>query len=624
MCQPRRILIAFVVLLLVSVVVPPPFSSRAQSSTTKRILILYWDSKEIPANISFDQGFQAEMRSAPGDQWEVYDEYLDSRFAGDQQQQLFHDYLKKKYADRNIDVVVTQPDPPLSFLLKYRDLFANSPIVFTAVKRPSAETIAAGPGMTGLLQVSTQKETLDFALKFHPDTEQVFVISGTDERDKRFETVARQELSGFETRVHINYLTDLPLDELIEKTKNLPRRSVILYLWQRVSIGGENQMHSFELVSRIAETASAPIYSTGSRNVGNGIVGGYVQDSEQNGRKVAEIVRRIINGTRAQDIPIENVPSAPVFDWRQLKRWGISESTLPANSIVTFKEYTFWQRYKWRIVVISALFVMQTLIITLLLFERKRRQRAKEALDRLNAELEQRIAGRTAALNAKSKELETFAYSVAHDLKAPLRGIDGYGRLLLADHSAQLDDEGQMFLNTIHESTQEMSQLIDDLLEYSRLERRDFHSDQFQLGPFVSAVVEQKKRETSNDGIEFVVNVNGGVIVADRNGLTQSLRNYLDNAVKFSSKATNPRIEVGSQETAKNYLVWVRDNGVGFDMKYHDRVFDIFQRLNRSEDYPGTGVGLAIVRKSMERMGGRAWAESRPGEGATFYLEIPK
>jgi len=624
MCQPRRILIAFVVLLLVSVVVPPPFSSRAQSSTTKRILILYWDSKEIPANISFDQGFQAEMRSAPGDQWEVYDEYLDSRFAGDQQQQLFHDYLKKKYADRNIDVVVTQPDPPLSFLLKYRDLFANSPIVFTAVKRPSAETIAAGPGMTGLLQVSTQKETLDFALKFHPDTEQVFVISGTDERDKRFETVARQELSGFETRVHINYLTDLPLDELIEKTKNLPRRSVILYLWQRVSIGGENQMHSFELVSRIAETASAPIYSTGSRNVGNGIVGGYVQDSEQNGRKVAEIVRRIINGTRAQDIPIENVPSAPVFDWRQLKRWGISESTLPANSIVTFKEYTFWQRYKWRIVVISALFVMQTLIITLLLFERKRRQRAKEALDRLNAELEQRIAGRTAALNAKSKELETFAYSVAHDLKAPLRGIDGYGRLLLADHSAQLDDEGQMFLNTIHESTQEMSQLIDDLLEYSRLERRDFHSDQFQLGPFVSAVVEQKKRETSNDGIEFVVNVNGGVIVADRNGLTQSLRNYLDNAVKFSSKATNPRIEVGSQETAKNYVVWVRDNGVGFDMKYHDRVFDIFQRLNRTEDYPGTGVGLAIVRKSMERMGGKAWAESRPGEGATFYLEIPK
>jgi light-regulated signal transduction histidine kinase (bacteriophytochrome) len=313
-----------------------------------------------------------------------------------------------------------------------------------------------------------------------------------------------------------------------------------------------------------------------------------------------------------------------VFDWRQLKRWGISESTLPANSIVTFKEYTFWQRYKWRIVVISALFVMQTLIITLLLFERKRRQRAKEALDRLNAELEQRIAGRTAALNAKSKELETFAYSVAHDLKAPLRGIDGYGRLLLADHSAQLDDEGQMFLNTIHESTQEMSQLIDDLLEYSRLERRDFHSDQFQLGPFVSAVVEQKKRETSNDGIEFVVNVNGGVIVADRNGLTQSLRNYLDNAVKFSSKATNPRIEVGSQETAKNYLVWVRDNGVGFDMKYHDRVFAIFQRLNRTEDYPGTGVGLAIVRKSMERMGGRAWAESRPGEGATFYLEIPK
>jgi len=132
--------------------------------------------------------------------------------------------------------------------------------------------------------------------------------------------------------------------------------------------------------------------------------------------------------------------------------------------------------------------------------------------------------------------------------------------------------------------------------------------------------VEKRIARNRRDGNNHQI----GSVTADQNGLIQSLRNYLDNAVKFSGKATNPRIEVGAQETVKNCLIWVRDNGVGFDMKYHDRIFDIFQRLNANEEYPGTGIGLAIVRKAMERMGGRAWAESQPGEGATFYLEIPK
>jgi signal transduction histidine kinase len=259
-----------------------------------------------------------------------------------------------------------------------------------------------------------------------------------------------------------------------------------------------------------------------------------------------------------------------------------------------------------------------------LLIERRRRQRARRALDQLNIELEERIAARTAALNTKSRELETFAYSVAHDLKAPLRGIDGYSRLLLEDHAANLNDEGRTFLQTIKGSTAEMGQLIDDLLEYSRLERREFKQDRVELGPLIATVVEQKKREASETSIDFIVNVNGGSVVVDPNGLTQSLRNYIDNAVKFSGKVANPRIEVGSKETVKNFVVWVRDNGVGFDMKYHDRIFNIFQRLNPGEEYPGTGIGLAIVRKAMERMGGRAWAESQPGHGSIFYLEIPK
>jgi signal transduction histidine kinase len=124
--------------------------------------------------------------------------------------------------------------------------------------------------------------------------------------------------------------------------------------------------------------------------------------------------------------------------------------------------------------------------------------------------------------------------------------------------------------------------------------------------------------------IEFIVNINGGHVLADTRGLTQALRNYLDNAIKFTRKQEQAKIEIGTEESTGSYVLWVRDNGIGFDMKYHDRIFGIFQRLNRSDEYPGTGIGLAIVRKAMERMGGSAWAISEPGRGATFFLEIPR
>src|SRR5205085_1334328 len=193
----------------------------------------------IPANVSFDQTFQTTLQSDPAIKIEYYAEYLDStRFPGEHQEEFLHDYLREKYAGNSIDVVVASPDPSLEFLLKYRaDLFQNSPIVAVTVQRPPSEILNAGPGLTGIVRANTHRATLDLALKLHPGTEQVFVISGTPEHDKRFETAARQELNGYdkENRVRIIYLTDLPLNELIAKTKSLPPRSVILYAWQRAT-----------------------------------------------------------------------------------------------------------------------------------------------------------------------------------------------------------------------------------------------------------------------------------------------------------------------------------------------------------------------------------------------------
>ena len=251
------------------------------------------------------------------------------------------------------------------------------------------------------------------------------------------------------------------------------------------------------------------------------------------------------------------------------------------------------------------------------------RKHAEEKMRTLNAELERRVAARTAALERANNELESFTYSVSHDLKAPLRAIDGYSTLLLQEHADQLDAEGHRFLDKVRRATEHMSELIEDLLAYARLERRALSASPIDPRAVVQKLLAEHGQELAELGVTVDLTIPYASMAADPEGLTMALRNLLENALKFTRDVSSPRIEIGGRQTATASLLWVRDNGCGFEMEYHDRIFEMFQRLHRVEDYPGTGVGLALVRKAMERMGGRAWAESHPSQGAIFYLEIP-
>ncbi|QHE88175.1 PAS domain-containing protein [Hydrogenophaga sp. BPS33] len=249
-------------------------------------------------------------------------------------------------------------------------------------------------------------------------------------------------------------------------------------------------------------------------------------------------------------------------------------------------------------------------------------RQAQTNLERINAKLEQRVAERTAQLSAANRELEAFSYTVSHDLKAPLRGIDGYSQLLEEEHAGQMNDEGRQFVGRIRRGVQQMATLISDLLDYSRMERRAMEPQAVELRPLVDLVLESHAADIASAGTEVRLQLDPMTLRLDRDGLAVVLRNLVGNAIKFSASRDQPHVEVGARTEGGRHILWVKDNGVGFDMQYHDRIFGIFQRLQRAEDYAGTGVGLALVAKAVQRMGGRVWADSSLGQGATFYLEF--
>lgn len=248
---------------------------------------------------------------------------------------------------------------------------------------------------------------------------------------------------------------------------------------------------------------------------------------------------------------------------------------------------------------------------------------AEREIRQLNADLEVRIAERTEQLAAANRELEAFTYSVSHDLKAPLRGIDGYSQILLEDYQQRLDEEALHLVHNIRRGVRQMHELIEDLLAYSRMERRALETRMVEVVPLVRSVIEGRQDEIVQRGVAIDERLSPLRLNVDREGLALVVRNLLENALKFTQARSDARIEFGLSTADGRARLWVKDNGIGFDMKYHDRIFEIFQRLHRSEDYPGTGVGLALVRKAVTRMGGRVWAESAPGSGATFYVEFP-
>ena len=385
------------------------------SAAPRNVVLLFDERVELPGLSLLNAEIVRTLEANSAEPIEIFREVMDlSRFSSNSHKTLLRDFLRAKYADKRIDVAVAVMAPAFDFLLAYGgEIFPGAQIVFCGLDGKQLGTRSLPADVYGVLIKREFAPTLELALRLHPMTERVVVVSGTSDFDEELRAQAQTEFQTYESRVSFTYLSELPLDQLLAKLSQLPSRDLVLII--TVFQDGEDQAFvPHDVVERVSRAASVPVYGFLDQFLGRGIVGGSLYSTTEHGADTAKLVLGLLSGALPQQRLSDEANNKLMFDWRQMLRWGIAESNLPPGSTIYFREPTPWERYSWQIAFTIALILAQAALISVLLYEHRRRRLAEVQSRQRMTELARVMRFSTAG---------ELTASIAHEINQPLGSI---------------------------------------------------------------------------------------------------------------------------------------------------------------------------------------------------------
>ena len=510
------------------------------------------------------------------------------------------DYIHRKYGGRRIDVVVASADPALEFVLRFRpELFPDAAVVYRGVAPVDPALREAGAGLTGIRTSENLADSLRLALTLHPATERVLVVAQAP--SVKLQESLRAALGV--AAVTVDVLTEASLPRLIAAIRAAPSRSVILYV--RYSQQAPNFLIPSDVARMVAEASPVPVYGASDLYIGSGVIGGAVYRTRRLGTRMGQMASQILDGARPQDIPIEEEAVEAVFDWRQLQRWGISESQLPAGSEILFRQPGVWELYRAYILSGALIVIVQSALIGGLMLQRVRRRRTETALReseqrfRATAEQNQDLAGRL--IHAQEEERTRIARDLHDDLSQQLAGV---GIMLsgLRRRIGKLSAESgiEQAVATIQDRTSSLAQSVRNL-------SHELHPSVLQHAGLVAtlrshcASVEDHHRVTVKfSADDHLDSLSPEVSLC----LFRVVQEALTNAARHA-RARTIRVQLMSND--EDVELSVIDDGIGFD----------------ASERSGSGLGLRSIDERVRLASGTVTVESRPGQGTTLRVRIP-
>ena len=552
-------------------------------------------------SMDIDDTIRAVLNDGLAGRLDYYTEYLDvARFAEPDYEPAVRDFFRRKYAGQTFDVVVATTNAMIDFVNTYRDeLFSGAAVVY------SAGSPRPGPKATGVLLALDLKSTIDVAIQLHPDLRQVFVVNGASDADRYYQDLARAQFRAFDGRLGFTYSSGLAMPDLLRRVSELPRHTIV-YFVSFFDDGHGSKFDEFQALDQVAAVANVPTYAWIDSSGGHGSVGGSVLNVERAAAALANVALRVLKGESPESIPVREIESnVAQFDWRQLQRWGISETRLPAGSVVRFREPSLWDQYKFYIVVATSLLVLQTALIGGLLVQRARRRRVEaslresEQLFRVTAEENQNLAGRL--INAQEAERTRIARDLHDDVSQQLAGIaimlSGLKRKVgkpgsepeidravatLQDRTSTLAHSVRNLSHELHPSVLQHSGLVPTLQRHCADVEEHYHvtvifnaeDDLESLRPEVALCLFRVAQEA----------------------LTNAMRHARARTVRIELMTTNDGIEL-----------CVADDGIGF----------------AAGERRGNGLGLRSMDERVRLAHGNVRVESLPGHGTKVLVRIP-